>query len=154
MNLIVNLLDDAFFSALPAVGFAMLFHVPARLLGYCAIGGAIGHASRSLLMHYGVTIELATLCAATLIGMIAVYWSRRLLVPRPVFTVASIIPMIPGTFAFKTVIGIFNLHTQGYSEEIMANILQNGLTTLFVLLAISVGLAIPSVVFFRKKPIV
>ena len=41
------LLHDAFFSAIPAVGFAMVFNVPKRYLIYCAIAGAIGHSSRT-----------------------------------------------------------------------------------------------------------
>ena len=52
-------------------------------------------------MHFGIDIEWATLAASTTIGFIGVYWSRKKLVPRPVYTVASIIPMIPGSFAFR-----------------------------------------------------
>ena len=36
----------------------------------------------------------ALLAAATTVGFVCVYWSRRLLAPRPVFSVASIIPMV------------------------------------------------------------
>lgn len=154
MNLLSILLDDALFSAIPAIGFAMLFNVPARLLPLCAIGGAAGHASRTLMMHMGLGIEPASLLAAAFIGVIGVYWSRRYLVPRPVFTVASMIPMIPGTFAFKTIIGIFALHADGYSVEVMSIISKNGLTTLFILMALCFGLAIPSVVLYRFRPIV
>lgn len=38
-----GLINDMFFAAIPAVGFALVFNVPAPALKYCALGGAIGH---------------------------------------------------------------------------------------------------------------
>ncbi|NMU53198.1 threonine/serine exporter family protein, partial [Vibrio parahaemolyticus] len=41
-DLMFGLLNDMFFAAIPAVGFALVFNVPQRALVYCAVGGAIG----------------------------------------------------------------------------------------------------------------
>lgn len=60
MELLVGLLNDMFFAAIPAVGFALVFNVPPRALIYCALGGAIGHGSRYLMMKFGIPIEWAT----------------------------------------------------------------------------------------------
>ena len=57
MELLWLLAKDAFWSAIPAVGFAMLFNVPPRMLKYCAMGGALAHSLRTLLIHYGMPIE-------------------------------------------------------------------------------------------------
>ena len=46
--LLLNLLDDMFFAAIPAVGFALAFNVPPKALMYCAILGAFGHITRTL----------------------------------------------------------------------------------------------------------
>ena len=70
MDLLWLLLKDAFWSAIPAVGFAMLFNVPPRMLKYCAMGGALAHSLRTLLMHEGMPIEWATLAAATTVGFV------------------------------------------------------------------------------------
>ena len=51
MELLWLLAKDAFWSAIPAVGFAMLFNVPPRMLKYCAMGGALAHSLRTLLIH-------------------------------------------------------------------------------------------------------
>lgn len=153
-DLILLLLRDAFWSAMPAIGFAMVFNVPPRLLPYCALGGAFAHSLRTLLMLQGLSIEWATLIASISIGFICVIWARKLLVPRPVFSVASIIPMIPGTFAFKTMIAIVELNHRGYSEALFKVAMENGLKALFILWALSVGLAIPALVLYRKKPVV
>jgi uncharacterized membrane protein YjjB (DUF3815 family) len=154
LELTLLLLENAFFSAIPAIGFAMVFNVPKKVLPLCALGGAIAYSFRTFLMHWGMGIEWASLAAASLMGLIGVYWARRYLLPRLTFCVAAVIPMIPGTYAFKTAIGIFTLHSGGYSAEIMTQLMENGLTTLFILIALSFGLALPSIILFRLKPIV
>ncbi|MDW1951098.1 threonine/serine exporter family protein, partial [Vibrio sp. 812(2023)] len=53
-DLTLGLLNDMFFAAIPAVGFALVFNVPQRALIYCAVGGAIGPGSRYLMMQFGV----------------------------------------------------------------------------------------------------
>ena len=117
MQLLQAIIFDAFWSAIPAVGFAMIFAVPPRMLKYCALGGAFAHSLRMLLIHFGIPIEWATFMTTTLIGMIFVYISRRILAPRPVFTVACIIPMIPGKFAFNTIIAVLSMNSSGVTEN-------------------------------------
>ena len=154
MELFKLMIIDALFAAVPAVGFAMVFNVPKKMLIYCAVGGAFAHSFRFLLMDLGVQIEWATLMASSSMGFLGLYWSRKYLIPRPVFTVASVIPMIPGSFAFTTVIGLVELNSAGYSVELMKIITENGLKTLFILGALSFGLALPSILIYRGRPIV
>jgi uncharacterized membrane protein YjjP (DUF1212 family) len=66
--LLAALLEDAFWSAIAAVGFAILFNVPRRALPGCAVAAALGHALRTWVMQLGLPIEPATLLAATMIG--------------------------------------------------------------------------------------
>ena len=145
---------DAFWAAIPAVGFAMLFSVPPRFLKYCALGGARAHSLRVVLIHYGLPIEWATLAASSLVSLMFVYLSRRLIAPRPVFTVACIIPMIPGKYAFNTIIAVLSMNSQGASQHLISAALENGLKTLFILMALSFGLAIPPLIIYRNRPIV
>ncbi len=153
MALILLLLEDALFSAIPALGFALVFNVPRNMLVYCAVGGAFTHSFRTLLMYYGIPIEWATLYASTAMGFVGLYWSRRFLIPRPVFSVAAIIPMTPGSYAFTTVIALMELN-RGVEPELLYTAIENGLKTLFILAALSFGLAIPSVLIYRGRPIV
>jgi len=154
LELIKLIIIDALFAAVPAVGFAMVFNVPKKMLIYCAMGGAFAHSLRFLLMHFGIHIEWATLVASSSMGFVGLYWSRKRIVPRPVFTVASVIPMIPGSFAFTTVIALLEVNTSGYSTQVMQIVTENGLKTLFILGALSFGLALPSILIYRGRPIV
>ncbi|WP_428023691.1 threonine/serine exporter family protein [Arcobacter sp.] len=156
MSLILqNLFLDAIFAAIPAVGFAMLFNVPKSALIYCAFGGAIVYTLREVFIDLNLTIELATFLASMIIGLIALYWSRKNLVPRPIYTVASIIPLIPGTYAFSAMISLVDMNSHGVSTELIAAFIENGLKSISILGAISFGLAIPSLYFMRyKRPII
>lgn len=156
MSLILqNLFLNAFFASIPAIGFAMLFNVPKSALKYCALGGAIVYSLREIFMNLNLTIELATFLASMIIGLIALYWSRKNLVPRPIYTVASIIPMIPGTYAFTAMISLVDMNTHGVTTELITIFIENGLKSISILGAISFGLAIPSLYFMRyKRPII
>ena len=153
-NLFILFITDAWFAWIPAVGFAMVFNVPRKMLIFCAAGGALTHSFRFLLLHFGIPIEWATFIASANMGFLGLYCSRKHLIPRPVFTVASVIPMIPGSYAFTAMIGLVEINTSGYSLELMQVVMENGLRTLFILTALSFGLAIPSILIYRGRPIV
>lgn len=155
MDTTINIFIDALFAAIPALGFAMLFNVPKSALKYCALGGAIAYGSQKAFITLNLQIEIATFLASLIIGIIALYWSRRNLVPRPVYTVASIIPMIPGTYAFTAVISLMDMNSHGVSPELIEVFIESALKSVSILGAISFGLALPSLYLMRyKRPIV
>lgn len=154
MDLLFALLNDMFFAAIPAVGFAMVFNVPQKALIYCAIGGAIGHGSRFLMLQFGIPIEWATFFAATLVGIIGVHWSHKFLAHPKVFTVAALIPMVPGVFAFKAMIALVEINSLGYTTELVAILLENFLKSMFIIIGLAVGLAMPGLLFYRRRPVV
>ena len=153
-SLFLGLLNDMLFASIPAVGFALVFNVPVPALKYCALGGAIGHGSRYLMMHFGIPIEWATFFAATLVGMIGVQWSRRFLAHPKVFTVAALIPMVPGVFAYKAMIAMVEINHLGFTPELLGALMENFLKAMFIIGGLAVGLAVPGLLFYRRKPIV
>lgn len=154
MTLVVALLNDMLLAMIPALGFALVFNVPQKALKYCAIGGAIGHGTRFLLMHWGISIEWSTLVAATLVGMIGVHWSHRFLAHPKVFTVAALIPMVPGVFAFKAMIAIVEINHRGFSLELWGLMIDNLLKAMFIVAALAIGLAMPGLLFYRRRPVI
>lgn len=146
---------NALFAAIPAVGFAMVFNVPKNTLIFCAYGGAIAYTSRTFFIDQGVVLELATFFASTLVGLIALYWSRKYIVPRPAYTIASIIPLLPGTFAFEAIINLISMNAHGVSSELINLFLENSLKTIIILGAIGFGLALPSLYYIRyNRPVI
>ncbi|MGC3837323.1 threonine/serine exporter family protein [Moritella viscosa] len=139
-ELLLMLVDDAVFAGIAAFGFALLFNVPRQALLACVLFAASAHAARTLLLHVNVPIEWASFIAATLMGLATVPWSRKVVIPRPVVTVAAVIPMIPGVYAYKTMTGLMTLHHQGYSMELQQQVVENGLLTLFILIGLRTNL--------------
>ncbi|MGV6417502.1 threonine/serine exporter [Escherichia coli] len=146
------LAQDMILAAIPAVGFAMVFNVPVRALRWCELLGAIGHGSRMILMTSGLNIEWSTFMASMLVGTIGIQWSRWYLAHPKVFTVAAVIPMFPGISAYTAMISAVKISQLGYSESLMITLLTNFLTASSIVGALSIGLSIPGLWLYRKRP--
>jgi uncharacterized membrane protein YjjB (DUF3815 family) len=149
------LLQNVFWAGIAALGFAILFNVPVRTLFACALSGAIAYAIRTLVLQFGPAgIEAATLAGATAVGFLGVVFGRRWRAPAPVFVVAGVIPLVPGSLAFSTMIDILTLITSntGVDEVLLAETAVNGLETIFIVGAIAGGIAIPSLLLRRHRP--
>ncbi len=155
MNLLLGLVQQMALAAVPAVGFGMVFNVPVRVLGYCAAGGALGRGLRYLLVEGGgLPIEWSTLLAAAAVSLLGVAVARRLRAHPKVFTVAAMIPMIPGVPLFTTLIAIAQIQQKGLSNELLSTAITQGLRATFIVAALAVGLAVPGLLFYRRKPVV
>ncbi len=155
IDLIGLIVLDALWSALAAAGFAMLFNVPRRTLVACALTGAVGHATRTLLMHFGMTIVPATLAGAIAIGFFSELCSRRWHAPAPVFAVSGAIPMVPGAFAYRAMIAAIRITTADTATgmPILVDAGINFITTGLILAALALGIAMPQLVFRPRKPV-
>ncbi|MBZ0300029.1 MAG: threonine/serine exporter family protein [Anaerolineae bacterium] len=148
------ILRDTFWSGIAALGFAMLFNVPRRTLVGCVITGALGHALRTLLMmSIGASIEGGTLVGAICIGFLSYRFGRRWHTPAIIFAVCGVIPMIPGRFAYGTMIGLIQLAEQGSTAPpaVLLDTTVNAVKTAMILGALAVGIAAPSLLFQRNK---
>lgn len=146
---------DALWSALAAAGFAILFNVPRRALLGCIVTGAVGHALRTLLL-YGFTIEAATLTGATVVGFMAWGFARHYQMPSLIFAVCGTIPMVPGSYAYRAMIGLIRVAGANPidGEAVLIDAWINFVKTGLILLAIAAGIAAPTLLFRRRKPIV
>ena len=154
-DLILKILFDAFWSGIAAVGFAVLFNVPRSLLVGCAVTGALGHSVRALLMNYGLSIEWGTLIGATLVGICAKWLAKRSNSPSAIFGIAGGIPMVPGVFAYRTMISVLSIATAtnpDVSTLLLVEASTNAIKTTLILAAIGIGIAAPTLLFERPKP--
>ncbi|MGX9739923.1 threonine/serine exporter [Pseudocitrobacter corydidari] len=152
IDFMLALVQDIILSSIPAVGFAMVFNVPHRALPWCALLGAIGHGSRFVMMTAGFNIEWATFLAAILVGSIGIRWSRWYLAHPKIFTVAAVIPMFPGISAYTAMISAVKISHLGYTEEMMIALISNFLKASSIVGALSIGLSIPGLWLYRKRP--
>ncbi|MCB9452709.1 MAG: threonine/serine exporter family protein [Anaerolineaceae bacterium] len=146
---------DAFWAAIAAAGFAILFNVPHRTLPGCAFAAAAGHMTRTLLAQMGLDAQVATLAGATLIGFTGVAFARRWHTPAMVFTISAAITLVPGVVAYKTMLGLLELTRidPAQAAPVLAEVAVNAARTAFTLGSIAVGIATPSLLLFRNRPV-
>ncbi|WP_434779441.1 threonine/serine exporter family protein [Neisseria sp. Ec49-e6-T10] len=152
MDILFTLIHNMVLAAISAVGFALVFNVPAKLLKYCAFLGAIGHGTRYLLITNGLIIEWSTLLASMLIGTLAIHFSRKFEAHPKVVSVAAVIPMIPGVSAYTAMISLVQLSHVGYSPELMGILVTHFLKAAFIVCSLSLGLSLPGIWIYRRRP--
>ena len=88
-------------------------------------------------------------------SLIFIYIAPRIHVPRPVFTVASIIPIIPGKYAYSAILAAIKLHNQdGSGGEVLMELASSSLICGGIMLCIGMGIALPPLLFYRNRPVV
>ena len=148
------ILTDAFWAAFAALGFAVLFNVPRRALPGCIVAGALGHATRTALIEQGIAGEAAVLVGALVVGLIGELYYRRVQIPRLVINVPGVIPMVPGSLAFGAMQSLLSLSNveSGMALELLATAGIDIIRTLFMLMALGIGISIP-ILFRHNKPV-
>lgn len=147
---------DFVLAAITSAGFAVLFSVPRRLLLASAVLGGIAHSLRAALqLGFGLPVEWSTLAASMIIGISAVLLARRLRAPALILAIAASIPLIPGIPAYTAMINFLQASTQPSLELAQAHLataLLSFLKAALILSSIGIGVAVPSLLMFRRPP--
>jgi uncharacterized membrane protein YjjB (DUF3815 family) len=129
-----------------AIGFGILFNVPTRTLLPIYLLAAVGGLTKVILVHFGAGVIIASLAGASLIGILSTVTAHNKHAPPLVFSIPAVIPMVPGIFAYKMMLGFIkltgNTSASDYSQ-ILFDTVNNGLKALFILMTLAVGVSIP-----------
>ena len=141
----ILIMQKAFWCGWGALGFGILFNVPPRTLFALYIGGAIGGLLKFSLMQAGVGVVLASFVGASAVGVLSIPTAHYRHVPPMIFAIPSVIPMIPGITAYRTMLGLIKLSgvVGANYNQIMADTVNNGVKTLFIIMSLAMGVAIP-----------
>ncbi len=148
-----SFIQDAFFAALAATGFAAISRPPVRLYAYCAIIAAVGHSCRFLLLNaLHCHIAAASLIASFIVGLLAVAFCRRAHTPPEACLFPALLPMIPGIYAYKAfgamALSVIYSGTERF-DHYFSLLADNGLTCICILICMVIGGTIP--IFMFKK---
>ncbi len=150
----ISFLEKWIWLGFAAVGFAVLFNVPIRTLWVIFLLGALGGSLKFLTMKLGGGIILGSFFGAMLVGFLSIYAAHFRHAPPFVFAIPSVIPMVPGAFAYRMMLGIIRLTGDvdpSVYETLMHETVNNGLKALFVLMALSLGVSAPMLLFRRES---
>jgi uncharacterized membrane protein YjjP (DUF1212 family) len=137
----VKLLLRAIASFVAACSFAMLFNTPVRTVLAVGLLAVVANGLRLILIDLDMMLAPAAFFAAFVIGLVALAVDRHFNVPRMAMTVAPIVIMIPGIYAFEMIV-LFN-------RGKMLEALQASAACGFVIGALAMGLATAR--FFSRR---
>lgn len=143
---LARLLHQTACGAIAAAGFGVLFNIGYRSLLWCAASGALALAVRTLCLDYGWSLEAASFAAALAVGGAVQVLRARTDISQTALDVAGCIPMVPGGFAAKGILGLFALtapNPAGATETLISAV-EYTLRVTFTIGAIGTGLAIPT----------
>lgn len=89
-------------SFLATASFGIIFNAPKKTLFHCGIVGAIGWVIYLALTNRGVDIVPASFMGSFVIAIVAHIYAKRFRMPMLIFSVAGIIPLVPGGMAYNT----------------------------------------------------
>lgn len=125
-------------AVLGSLGFSLIFNVRGRQLIFTTLGGLIAWGSYLLLEPTGLDVVPRYLIASILITIYAEVSARLRKTPATVFLVSAVIPLVPGSSLYATM--VCAVHLDG------ANFIQQGLHTLLLAGAIASGIILVSTV--------
>lgn len=95
-------------SLVSTVAYCLLFNVPIRTLLAGGLVGMAGWLIFYLLPIVGAQLTLSTFLAATFVSLLSQFLSVYLRVPSTNFSVAGIIPLVPGSIAYRSMLAFVN----------------------------------------------
>lgn len=150
---ILNVLRD--FGIAFVVGFcwAILFGTSRKVLYVAGLLGGLGHALRFVLIELNLGLISSTLAASMLIGFIGIFAAHRVDHPPVVFTMPACITMIPGMYAYRTMVAGIKSADYNYiinDATVLPEMVHNFMLTVSLLFTLAIGISI-GVLLFRKE---
>lgn len=152
--MLINILTDAFLGFFVAIGFALLFETPRKALLIAGLLGGVGHCIRFALIQFDFGLISSTLCGAVFIGLAGIYCAHRIHTPPVVFTLPACITMIPGLYAYRTMLGCIKIYESGVQQEtpsLLQDTVYNFILTSSLLFCLATGICIAALLFRKKS---
>lgn len=123
---------------LATVSFGIIFSVPRNTLFLGGLIGMVAWGISSTLQEYGVTTIFATSMASITAAMIAHFLAKKFRVPATTFTIPGIIPLVPGSRAYYTMLAFVEGDYLGGLELGIETMLQAGAIAAGIVFALAV----------------
>lgn len=129
-----------------AMGFAILFNIRGKRLIATAVGGCLSWLLFVLLNKWIQNDVVTYFAVAAIISVYAEIMARVLKSPTTTFITTSLIPMIPGSSLYYTMVSLFQTNPHDF--------LQKGTYTLQLSAALALGIvAVTTVARLFHKPV-
>ena len=101
-------------------------------------------------------ITTATLIGALVVGFMSKFIARKLKMPSMIFGITGASPMVPGVFAYQTMISLGEMIHQepGQIAVSLGEAAVNGVRTVALLGCLALGITAPTFLLEREHPVV
>lgn len=150
----LHFMDRWFWLGIGAIGFAILFNVPRRTILTIFLLGAFGGTLKFVVIAAEGGIILGSFFGAVLVGFASIFAAHQKHTPPFVLSIPAVIPMVPGAFAYRAMLGVIHLTEkvdQNTFQRLLEETVDNGLKAFFVLAALSLGVSAPMLIFRRES---
>lgn len=151
---ILTFAEKGFWFGVAAIGFAVLFNVPKRTLFLIFILAAVGGITKAIFTEFFDMVILGSLIGASIIGFSSIRAAHSRHAPPLIFSIPAIIPIVPGRFVYKTMIGITKLTNElpiDEFNEVLQSTINNGFKSLFILMCLTIGVSMPLLITRKES---
>lgn len=148
------IIQNVALSCIITVGWCLMFTLPKRYISHCMAVTALGFGLKLVMLGFGVHLAVSTFFGAMMGSFLGVYFAQRYGLPPKALIVPSLICMMPGIAAYKAMVSMVQIGYFGFSMELFIVMMHHFFEAIFVISALVLGLSIPGILFYRKKPIV
>lgn len=148
-----DIIRDFSIAFVVGVCWAILFGTSRKVLYVAGLLGGMGHALRFVMIQLNFGLISSTLAASMLIGLIGIFAAHRVNHPPVVFTMPACITMIPGMYAYRTMVAGIKCSDYDYiinNPTVIPDMLHNFMLTVSLLFTLAIGISI-GVLLFRKE---
>jgi len=140
---------DVLAAALAAASYSIYFAMPYRLIVWPVIVGALAHGLHWwALTDAGMNIAVGALLSCLLVGAVLAPVAHRRRIPFAAVAFASVVSLVPGVLIFRMLDALAGLPFGGTETDLLGAI-TDGATAILVVLAMAVGLAVPTHLYGR-----
>ncbi len=135
--------------------FGTFFSMPWRQLPFPIVAGMLAHAVRWALISFaGANVAIGAFAACILVSVIVAPVADRWHLPFAALAFSAVVSMMPGFFLFQAARGVIDLVSVGPTAPatLLVTIAANGATAFLVIMAMTLGLILPRMLFERFLP--
>ncbi|MFT4071892.1 MAG: threonine/serine exporter family protein [Dysgonamonadaceae bacterium] len=153
--MLIHVLIDFLLAFCVAYCWGILFGTPRQGLWMAGLLGGFGHCLRFIQLQFGGGLIASTLISSMAIGLLGIFCSHKVHNPPVVFTMPACITMIPGLYAYRSMLGTIKLSDMSILQQdpnVLQEIAHNVVLTFSLLFTLAVGISI-SVLLFRNRSV-
>ncbi|AIT43582.1 hypothetical protein MC25239_01168 [Moraxella catarrhalis] len=151
---IIEIIQTIVLSCIITVGWCLMFTLPKQYIMHCMMVTALGFGLKQVMVIFGVHLVVATFFGAMAGSFLGVHFAQRHGLPPKALIVPSLICMMPGIAAYKAMVSMVQIGYFGFDMDLFIVMMRHFFEAIFIISALVLGLSIPGILFYRRKPIV